>query len=97
MHSLFCGIFQNARFYGTISVFRWGGEMADAPALGAGAARHVGSSPTPSTPLVKSSGEALLFRTFTVEFFVHFTELFVREVGVDLRGRDVRMAEELLH
>ncbi len=30
---------------------RWGGETADALALGASAERHVGSSPTPSTTI----------------------------------------------
>ena len=32
-----------------------------------------------------------------VERLVHLAELFVREMGVDLRGRDVGVAEELLH
>lgn len=51
-------------------------------------ARYVGSSPTPPTGL---------FPPFAVECFVDFAELLVGDMGVDLRGGDIRVAEEFLH
>ena len=40
---------------------------------------------------------ATLFSSLAVERLVDFAKRFVRQVRVDLRRRDVRVAEELLH
>lgn len=45
----------------------------------------------------EQAGVKKLVPSFSVKCFVHFTQMFVGDVRVDLRGRDVRMPEERLY